>query len=179
MPPSLPPVPSRLTLPSAEISTSIVIESILYCAIASGRELKTSFILSSSALKLLLRSSRSTFVAKRGMAVLERFGGLGLARQIVGHAIEHCRRKGYASLYAHSQKRLVGFWAQFGFAPLGKNTRLVFSDHEYIELGAEFPRHASPITRANDPYLILRPEGCWDSLGILDRSATRPATNPH
>jgi hypothetical protein len=31
----------------------------------------------------------------------------------------------------------------------------------------------------SDPYLIVRPEGYWDAPGALDRSAERPATNPH
>ena len=35
------------------------------------------------------------------------------------------------------------------------------------------------ITVMSDPYVIVRPEGRWDTPGALDNSAARPATNPH
>ena len=35
------------------------------------------------------------------------------------------------------------------------------------------------LTIDSDPMMILRPEGAWDRPGILDRSAARPASNPH
>jgi hypothetical protein len=93
--------------------------------------------------------------------------------------IEVARRKGYRRLYGHAQKRLTKFWSRFGFTPLAKNFPLVYSDHEYIEMSAEVSPHSEAITLMSDPYLIVRPEGRWDAPGSLDRSAERPATNPH
>ena len=63
-------------------------------------------------------------------------------------------------------------------APM-RNSPLVFSDHDYVEIVAELAPHAAAITLQSDPYLIIRPEGSWDAPGILERSAARPATNPH
>jgi predicted GNAT family N-acyltransferase len=113
------------------------------------------------------------------LAVLPRYRRTLIAKVVVEAGIELCRRKGYRYLYGHAQKRLTHFWGRFGFKPLHKNVSLVFSDHEYVELAAELEPHADPITMMSDPYVILRPEGDWDEPGVLDRSANRPATNPH
>ena len=121
----------------------------------------------------------ASFAKIERLAILPRFRRTPIAKIIVETGIEICRRKGYTSLYAHAQKRLVAFWGRFGFEQLHKNAQLIFSDHEYVEIGAEILPHEYPITRMSDPLLIIRPEGDWDQPGILDRSAARPATNPH
>lgn len=113
------------------------------------------------------------------LAVLPRFRRTLIAKIVVEHGIEIARRKGYRTLYGHAQKRLTRFWSRFGFEPLKKNFPLVYSDHEYIEMAAYLDPHSDPITMMSDPYLIVRPEGNWDAPGALDRSAERPATNPH
>lgn len=119
------------------------------------------------------------FAKLERLAVLKPYRGSDVARAVVEAALEICRRKGYARIYGHSQARLVGFWSKFGFQPLKRNSRLVFSDHDYVEIVAELAPHGAPITMQSDPYLIIRPEGAWDSPGILEHSSARPATNPH
>jgi len=121
----------------------------------------------------------ASFAKIERLAILPRHRHTPIAKMVIETGIELCRRKGYTSLYAHAQKRLIEFWRRFGFEPLYKNTNLIFSDHEYVEIGAEILPHADPITRMSDPLLIIRPEGRWDEPGILDRSAARLATNPH
>jgi hypothetical protein len=74
---------------------------------------------------------------------------------------------------------LLKFWGRFGLKPMQKNFPLVFSDHEYIEVHAELEPHPDAITMMSDPYVIVRPEGSWDTPGVLDESAERPPTNPH
>ncbi|HWU25097.1 MAG TPA: GNAT family N-acetyltransferase [Rhizomicrobium sp.] len=113
------------------------------------------------------------------LAVLPRFRRTRIHSAIIKDGIELCRRKGYRTLYGHSQKRLVNFWSRFGFKPMRKNSNLVFSDHEYVEMQAELPPHSAAITTASDPYVILRPEGKWDEPGVLDQSAQRSPTNPY
>lgn len=113
------------------------------------------------------------------LAVMPKFRRTLIPKVLIEKAIEICRRKGYRTLYGQSQKRLVTFWAKFGFKPMRKNAKLVFSDHEYVEIEAELPPHSDAITTASDPYVIIRPEGEWDKPGVLDRSSQRPATNPH
>ena len=71
------------------------------------------------------------------LAVLPRFRRTLIPKVVVETGIEICRRKGYRTLYGQAQKRLVKFWARFGFEPMRKNAKLVFSDHEYVEISAE------------------------------------------
>ena len=118
------------------------------------------------------------FVKLERLAVLPRFRRTLIAKEVVEHAIEICRRKGYRKMYGHAQKRLVSLWQRFGFEPMHKNTPLVFSDHEYVEMLGEIAPHDAPLTPYSDPYMLIRPEGRWDAPGVLDRSARRLATNP-
>jgi predicted GNAT family N-acyltransferase len=119
------------------------------------------------------------FVKIERVAVLPRFRRTHVLRVMMRTAIEISRRKGYRTFYGHAQKRLTRFWSRFGFKPLQKNVPLIYSDHEYVEMAAEFEPHPERISMMSDPYLIVRPEGSWDIPGVLDRSAERPATNPH
>jgi predicted GNAT family N-acyltransferase len=120
-----------------------------------------------------------TFAKLERLAVLARFRQTKIKNEVMEAAIEICRRKGYVKLYGQSQERLVGFYAKFGFRVMQKNQQLVFSDHAYVEIEADLAPHSEPITVLSDPYLIIRPEGKWASAGVLERSAIRPATNPH
>jgi predicted GNAT family N-acyltransferase len=119
------------------------------------------------------------FVKLERLAVLPRFRRTLIAKEVVDTAVNVCRRKGYTKVYGHAQKRLVNFWARFGFKPIDKNYALVFSDHEYVELWGELEPHSNPITMYSDPHLFLRQEGRWDEPGILEKSSARPPTNPH
>jgi predicted GNAT family N-acyltransferase len=113
------------------------------------------------------------------VCVLSRFRNTELAQKMMGLSFEVARRKGYRKAYGHAQLRLVQYWEKYGFKPIHKNTKLVFSDHEYVEIVCEMDEHPDAITMASDPYIILRPEGDWDEPGVLDGSAARAPTNPH
>lgn len=119
------------------------------------------------------------FVKFERVAILPRYRRSGISQKLMQTAMDVARRKGYRHLYGHAQKRLTDYWANYGFKPLNKNFPLVFSDHEYVEVVAELEPHAEAITLHSDPYVILRREGDWDNEGPLERSAARPATNPH
>jgi predicted GNAT family N-acyltransferase len=119
------------------------------------------------------------FAKLERLAVLKAHRLTLVARVVVETALELARRKGYVRVYGHAQERLVGFWTKFGFNPIVRNSKLVFSDHEYVEIVAELAPHDAAITLKSDPYLIIRPEGAWDAPGILEHSSARPVTNPH
>ncbi|WP_225122901.1 GNAT family N-acetyltransferase [Bradyrhizobium sp. BRP22] len=99
----------------------------------------------------------------------------GVAGRIVDAAIELCRKKGYNVLYAHAQKRLLGFWEQRGFERMAGSREFVFSDYDYVEVKLQTERHPQRITLGEDPYVLIRPEGQWDVPGILEMSAGRGA----
>ncbi len=111
------------------------------------------------------------------VAVREPFRQTRLAFHLIRGAIEVCRMKGYRRLYGHAQKRLANFWSHFGFKVLDCAENFVFSDHDYVEMLAEFDRHPDAIRIGTDPYVIIRPEGRWHLPGILERSAARRATD--
>jgi len=100
----------------------------------------------------------------------------GLAGQIVDAAIELCRKKGYRILYAHSQTRLLKFWEQHGFARMTGARDFAFSDFDYTEVMLETEKHPQSINLGADPYVIIRPEGLWDTPGVLEMSASRGAS---
>lgn len=111
-------------------------------------------------------------------AVLPMFRGTMIGRHVVEHALKVCQRKGYRRIYAHSQLRFVEKWKRFGLQPMRKNAPLVFSDHEYVEMEGELPSIENALSLQSDPYVLIRPEGNWDSPGVLDRSASRGAVGP-
>jgi predicted GNAT family N-acyltransferase len=119
------------------------------------------------------------FVKLERVAVLERFRGTGLVHKIADFAEEIVRRKGYKLLYGHAQKRLLGFWKERGFEEITPKANFVFSDHEYVELRKFLEPHPERLCLQSDPMILIRPEGQWDEAGVLEKSAERPATNPH
>lgn len=116
------------------------------------------------------------FAKLERLAVRHEKRNAGLAGQIVEAAIELCRKKGYRVLYAHSQKRFVKFWEAHGFARMTGARDFAFSDFDYTEVKLETERHPQTITLDADPYVIIRPEGHWDTPGVLELSASRGAS---
>jgi predicted GNAT family N-acyltransferase len=117
-----------------------------------------------------------------GFAKLERLAvrhegrGGGLAGRILDAAVDLCRKKGYSVLYAHSQKRYLKVWESRGFKRMG-GRELVFSDFDYVEVKLETEKHPQSITLDDDPYVLIRPEGRWDTPGILEKSSSRGVCN--
>jgi predicted GNAT family N-acyltransferase len=112
------------------------------------------------------------------LAVRHEFRNTRIAFQIVRAGIELCRMKGYQRLYGHAQKRLVNFWARFGFRPLEGVQEFVFSDFDYVEIVMDTSQHPQAIAIGADPYVLIRPEGQWHKPGVLERSASRPVSRP-
>lgn len=118
------------------------------------------------------------FAKVERLAVRPEYRRSRLAFIIVKAAHELCRKKGYARVYGHAQKRLIPFWSRAGARPFDGAKEFTFSDHAYVEMLAEIPRDPDAIAVGTDPLVIIRPEGRWHTEGVLDRSSTRAATNP-
>jgi predicted GNAT family N-acyltransferase len=117
------------------------------------------------------------FAKVERLAVRPQYRRSMVAFKLVRSCVTFLKRKGYRRIYGQAQDRLVDFWARFGAKPLGHNRGLVFSDYSYTEMVLELEPDPQAITIDSDPYVIIRPEGEWDRPGVLDRSATRTATN--
>jgi len=95
-------------------------------------------------------------------------------------AFELAAQKGYRQVMGHTQVRLAPVLMRLGKVKIRPNRkRFKFSDHEYVETIRELTPPKDAITIDCDPLVLLRPEGAWDRPGVLDRSANRPASNPH
>jgi len=121
-----------------------------------------------------------------GFAKLERFAirsqnrGGDIARALFDAAYAMAARKGYSRVLGYIQARLLPFMRRVGgVVEREGRPRLVFSDHEYIEVERLLAPCEDALGVDSDPMVILRPEGAWDRPGVLDHSAARPATNPH
>jgi predicted GNAT family N-acyltransferase len=121
-----------------------------------------------------------------GFAKLERFAirsqnrGGDIARALFDAAYAMAARKGYSRVLGYIQARLLPFMRRVGgVVEREGRPRLVFSDHEYIEVERLLTPCEDALGVDSDPMVILRPEGAWDRPGVLDHSAARPATNPH
>jgi len=112
------------------------------------------------------------FAKLERLAVRSEHRGLAVAKDIVNYAIELCRTKGYSALYIHARIDKIEFWSQFGFSRMDTSS-FSFSDYEYVEMRCTVTAHASPVTLGLDPFVLIRPEGQWESPGILDASRFR------
>lgn len=118
------------------------------------------------------------FVKVERVAVTRAHRGGEIVRCLFGASIELARRRGYRRALGYIQVRLAPFWAKLGFAPrLGRPT-FNFSDHEYLEVEGEIEPHPAPLSIDADPFVLMRPDGLWDTPGVLDTSRARPALGP-
>lgn len=118
------------------------------------------------------------FVKFERMAVRKEFRHTRALFILCQAGLAYARKKGYRRAYAHSQIRLARIWQKVGFVPYEGSQKFVFSDFEYIEVAAELEPDPDAIKIGSDPYLIIRPEGRWHKPGILEKSASRAASNP-
>ncbi len=98
-----------------------------------------------------------------------------IAFKMIRATIEHCARKGFGKMICHARNELIPLYQMFGFR-VDENARsLVFSDYSYTEMmrDTELPQNA--ITLETDPYALIRPEGDWDTEGVLEASIDRAA----
>ncbi len=119
------------------------------------------------------------FAKLERVALRKEFRQSDITKKMVHFALDICRRKGYRMVYGHAQVRLLRFWRSYGFREMENRDRFVFSDHEYTEIVCELSEHPQAVTLDSDPMMLIRPEGRWDEMGVLEFSAAREATNPN
>jgi predicted GNAT family N-acyltransferase len=111
------------------------------------------------------------------VAVRKEFRKSRAAIKLVRAGLKLCQKKGYHRVIGHAQTRLMSFWTRFGFQPLENRKPFAFSDYDYVEMVAELERDPDALTLDTDPYVVIRPEGRWHVPGVLETSASRPASN--
>jgi len=110
------------------------------------------------------------------LAVLEAHRGQGVGRALVKRAIEIGAGKGYSLAIADAQGQRISFWEELGFEP-ADTERFCFSDHEFLRMALSFPASACVLDDTN-PMRGNRPEGAWDTPGVLERADAAVTTSP-
>lgn len=122
--------------------------------------------------------SFASFAKLERLAVRREFRSAHLGTTLMQAGVEFCRAKGYRRIYGRAEKNLLDYYLRLGWLPLEGARRIVFSDHEYVEIVFETTPCPNAISLESDPYILMRPEGRWHVPGILERSAIRPVTRP-
>jgi len=113
------------------------------------------------------------------LAVRREYRNLRMGTMLMQAGVEFCRAKGYRYIYGRAEKNLLDYYLAMGWKPLKEGRRrVVFSDHEYVEIVFEATPNTDAISLESDPYVLMRPEGRWHMPGILERSAIRPVSRP-
>jgi len=95
-------------------------------------------------------------------------------RVLLAEMFELVARKGYRRMLGQIQARLWPVWSRtFRCRLLPGRAPFWFSDYEYREIEIFVPAHPRALPMESDPYTIIRPEGAWDTPGVLDASAGR------
>jgi predicted GNAT family N-acyltransferase len=115
----------------------------------------------------------ANFAKLERLAVRREFRNLHLGTALMRAGVEFCRAKGYRMIYGRAEKNLLDYYVGMGWRPLEGARRIVFSDHEYIEIVFEANPSPAAISLKTDPYVLMRPEGRWHLPGVLERSAVR------
>ena len=108
------------------------------------------------------------------VSIMPKFRGSGVVKVMLGAALEMAARKGYRRMLAQIHTRLWPLWSKtLNCRLMDDHPNFYFSDFEYCEIEISIDPHPDAIGSTSDPMTIIRPEGDWDSPGILDESAAR------
>lgn len=110
------------------------------------------------------------FAKLERIAVRPQYRQSELAFELMRHSIEHCRRKGFRTLYGHARRDLVPLYERFGCRVIEDRQAFTFANVEYREMLLDLAPHKDPITLDCDPMVIVRQEGHWENLGPLELS---------
>lgn len=116
------------------------------------------------------------FAKLERVAVRHEYRKTRISFRIIRDALDFCRRKGFTKIYGHARDELVPLWRMFGFREMPNGTPVVFSDFSYTEMINDSLPVDNAIALGTDPYVLLRPEGEWDTPSLLEESASRDAS---
>lgn len=112
----------------------------------------------------------SDFAKVERLAVRPAYRQSTIAFRIVRYGLRLIARKGYRRAYGHAQAGLEPFWSRFGAKQIGATAAFSFSGHAYTEMLVELPEHPQALRIGADPLVLNRPEGDWETAGVLESS---------
>ncbi|MFD2263447.1 GNAT family N-acetyltransferase [Lacibacterium aquatile] len=111
------------------------------------------------------------FAKLERLSIRPEWRGGGNGHRLLQYLMEICRKKGFRRLYLHAQMRLASFYRGYGFEIVGQP--FGFSDHDYLEMACNLAESEDRLTLEHGPMVLNRPEGAWESVGVLEASLDR------
>jgi predicted GNAT family N-acyltransferase len=116
------------------------------------------------------------FAKPERLAVLPRFrvgtyGGRGVAYETARFAFDHCRRKGYRTIYGHAVEEVANFWARFGTKPIPGGD-FEIEGYRCLAMAGVFELPQDALNLDSGHLVLVRQEGAWDVPGPLERPAS-------
>jgi predicted GNAT family N-acyltransferase len=109
------------------------------------------------------------FAKLERICVLETYRGTPIVKLMLANCFEFASRKGYRLMIGQIQTRLVPLWSNVLQFEIRKDRpALSFSNYTYTEIDITLPVHPDAIRSDADAYVIIRPEGAWDDIGVLE-----------
>lgn len=116
----------------------------------------------------------SDFAKLERMALRKEFRGGRTIFMLIREAFSLAERKGYRKIMGHAQRRVAPFWIRHFHGRIREQRgTFQFSDHDYVEVEADLHPPADALHVDSDPMVLIRPEGEWDRIGVLERSVAR------
>lgn len=120
----------------------------------------------------------SDFCKVERVCVDPRRRGGAILVHLMAHAFEIASQKGYRRMIAHMQARLEEMWAHvMNCRVVDRSRPFAFSGVDYLTLEIPLPEHPDAIRFDTDPFVLLRPEGAWDTPGVLDPAPLKHAAS--
>jgi len=89
-------------------------------------------------------------------------------------ACAFAQRKGYRTMLGHAERRVARFWKRTGIAtPRENRDGFGFSGQEFVEVLCDIDQTAARLDIDTHPLHLNRPEGLWDTPGILEVGASQ------
>ena len=111
----------------------------------------------------------SAFGKVERVCILRDARGRKVDRILLAHAFEIAAKKGYRLMLGQIQARLWPLWSRVLHCSLESDGQTFsFSGYEYLEIHIPLPAHESVLTPRTDPHVLIRPEGAWNSPGVLE-----------
>lgn len=114
-----------------------------------------------------------SFVKLERVAVRRMYRGNGVCGALMAEGYRLSAKKGFRLMLAYIEPALLAFYVKHGFQQrMGRRAHHI-SDREYIEVEMDLDESLDSLDVNSLPLILLRPEGAWDTPGVLDRSSLR------
>jgi predicted GNAT family N-acyltransferase len=118
----------------------------------------------------------SDFTRIERLAVIPQKRKSRISFQIAKASFDFCRDKGYRVVRGVAREELLPFWSVLGWRVDAEKAPIYIYGLPHFEILRPLEASGSALNAAQDPLVLLRPEGRWGSAGFHE---TKNVTKPH